>query len=167
MTPAAYANHRGEIRSGDLLAWSHRGWGSLYDLQVQAVRMFTRSEYCHVGIAWVIGGRVLVLEAVSAGVRIMPLSSLLPCYWLPLSVAWNWVVEDFALARVGERYSRWQAVLAGLRLLKPGEDRLWQCAEYAWMNLAHAGTDLGPVITPSGLVAAAQRLGAPCFYLED
>ena len=118
-----YAAARRRIRSGDLLAWSHRGWGSWYDLQIQAVRMFTRSEYCHVGLAWNVGGRMFVLEAVSAGVRIFPLSRLMPCYWLPLAAAWDGTVEEIALAHVGERYSKWQAVLAGLGMLRQGEDR--------------------------------------------
>lgn len=167
MRPAAYANHRRAIRSGDLLAWSHRGWRSWYDWQIQIVRMATRSEYSHVGIAWVTGGRAFVLEAVAAGVRIMPLSGLLPCYWLPLDAPWTEGVETAALARVGERYSRWQAVAAWLRLLAPGADRRWQCAEYAWSVLAAAGIALGATLTPAALVAAAQRRGAPCFYLED
>ncbi len=162
-----YTAARQKIRSGDLLAWSHRGWGSWYDLQVQAVRVFTRSEYCHVGIAWVVGGRVFVLEAVSAGVRIFPLSRLLPFYWLPLGAAWSETIEEIALSHVGERYSRWQAVLAGLGLLAPGEDRAWQCAEYAGMVLMSAGRDLDCDWTPSGLVLAAQRQGAPLHYLED
>lgn len=164
--PVPYASSRPAIRSGDLLAWSHRAWGSWYDLQIQAVRIFTRSEYCHVGVAWVVAGRVFVLEAVGQGVRIMPLSRLLPCYWTPLGAAWSAEAEAFALAHVGEPYSKWQAVLAGLRLLRPGADRIWQCAEFAYMTLLAAGITLGPDITPSGMVLAAQLRGAPNFYLE-
>lgn len=162
-----YAEARPRIRSGDLLAWSHRGWGSLYDLQVQAVRIFTRSEYCHVGIAWAVGGRAFVLEAVSAGVHIFPLSRLMPCYWLPLGAEWTREAEEFALSHVGERYSKWQAVLAGLHLLAPGADRIWQCAEFACMTLRANGVDLGARVTPSALVLAAQRRGAAAHYLEE
>jgi len=162
-----YAAARQRLRSGDLLAWSHRGWGSWYDLQVQAVRIFSRSEYCHVGIAWVVGGRVFVLEAVGAGVRIMPLSRQMPCYWLPLGLDWPATAEEFALLHVGEPYSKWQAVLAGLRLLRPGADRVWQCAEFAWMVLAQAGRTLGRDVTPAGLVRAVQRGGGVTYYLDE
>lgn len=161
-----YSARRHKIRSGDLLAWSHRGWGSWYDMQIQAVRIFTRSEYCHVGVAWVISGRVFVLEAVGTGVRIMPLSRLLPCYWMPLGAAWSARAEEFAIARVGEPYSKWQAVLAGLQRLTPGDDRIWQCAEFVVVVLDQVGIDLGPDCTPSSVVLAAQRRGAPLHYLE-
>lgn len=152
-----YAAARSGIRSGDLLAWSHDRWGSLYDFKVQMVRVFTRSEYCHVGIAWSVSGRLFVLEAVSSGVRIFPLSRLLPFYWLPLKAAWESEVEAWALRQVGEPYSQWQAMLAGLNLLKPGEDTIWQCAEYAAEVTRRAGVDLGTMVTPNALVLAAQR----------
>ena len=149
--PVSYAALRHRIRSGDLLAWSHRGWGSWYDLQVQAVRVFTRSEYSHVGIAWVVGGRVLVLEAVGAGVRIYPLSRLLPAYWIGLG-RWSDLAEDYALMHVGDPYSKAQAIAAFFRALTAGEDDAWQCAEYAARVLEMAGTDAGDIYTPAALV---------------
>ena len=158
---------REHIRSGDLLAWGHDRWGSWYDFKIQLVRMFTRSEYCHVGIAWVIAGRVFVLEAVSAGVRIFPLSRLLPFYWIPLRAAWESEVEAWALRQLGEPYSQWQAVLGGLGLLKPGEDRIWQCAEYAAEVARRAGVELGKDVTPTAVVRAAQRLPGTVTHLVE
>jgi hypothetical protein len=61
-----YEAAREKVKSGDLLAWSHRGWRSWYDIQIQLVRFFTQSEYSHVGIAWVVGGRVHI-PAIKAG----------------------------------------------------------------------------------------------------
>jgi len=58
-----YSEVRDTIKSGDLLAWSHRGWRTWYDIKIQAVRFFTQSEFSHVGVAWAVGGRVFVLEA--------------------------------------------------------------------------------------------------------
>ena len=51
-----YINFRENIVSGDLLAWTHHGWNSWYNFQIQMVRAFTQSEYSHVGIAWCTGG---------------------------------------------------------------------------------------------------------------
>lgn len=150
-----YTTARPRIRSGDLIAQSHKGWGSIYDCTIQLVRIFTRSEYCHVGVAWVIGGRVMVLEAVTAGVQISPLSRKLPFYWIPLRLRWNQGVEQFALERWGEPYSKWQAAMAGLGLLKSGADRTWQCAEYVQAVLKKAGAPLPGQPTPSILVEAA------------
>lgn len=162
-----YAAARPDIRSGDLLAWSHERWGSWYDFKVQMVRVFTRSVYCHVGIAWSVGGRMFVLEAVSAGVRIFPLSRLLPFYWVPLHSSWEDEVEAWALRQVGEPYSQWQAVLAGLQLLKAGEDAIWQCAEYAAEVARRAGVELGKDVTPQAVMLAAQRLpGSTTRFVE-
>jgi hypothetical protein len=167
-----YAEARPQIRSGDLLAWSHRGWGSWYDIQIQMVRVFTQSEYSHVGIAWVVAGRVFVLEAVQTGVRIFPLSRLLPFYWLPLGANWDaeWEseVEAWALQQVGEPYSKWQAVLAGLGLLRAGEDNIWQCAEYAQEVARRQGTPLVGKATPADLVLAAMmRRGGRQEFIQE
>lgn len=161
-----YVVARPRIYSGDLLAWSHHGWRSWYDIKIQLVRIFTRSEYCHVGIAWVVGGRVFVLEAVQSGVRIFPLSRLLPFYWLSLRVKWELEVEAWALRQIGEPYSTWQAILAGFGLLRAGEDAIWQCAEYAQEVLARAEFKLEGSATPSNLVRTAKARGAVEYYVE-
>lgn len=75
-----YSDIRKTIKTGDVLAWSHRGWKSWYDIKIQMVRFFTQSEFSHVGLAIIFGGRVWVLEAVTPKVRLVPLSNLLPCY---------------------------------------------------------------------------------------
>lgn len=153
-----YATARPQIRSGHLLAWTHRSWGSWYDIQVQAVRTFTQSEYCHVGIAYELAGRLLVLEAVGSGVRLFPLSRELPFYWLPLEVKWESEVEAWAFDQLGRPYSKWQAILAGLGKLKAGADGIWQCAEYAQQILLRAGIDLPGRPTPANLVDQALKL---------
>lgn len=162
-----YADARIRFHSGDLLAWSHRGFSSFYDLQIQAVRFFTRSEYCHVGLTWQIAERVFVLEAVSAGVRIFPLSRLRPFFWLPIGVRWDDDLEAFALSKVGARYSKWQAVLAGLGILKSGQDEIWQCAEYVQAVYREAGIAWvkGIQPTPSNLVATAQGSGEALYLI--
>lgn len=139
------------IKSGDVLAWTHRGWGSWYDLKLQLVRMWTRSEFCHVGVAWVVGDRVFVLEAVSSGVRIMPLSNLLPCFWIKRG-EWNGVFLQRALKEIGKPYSTWQAILGGFGLLKGADDDKWQCAEYVSYILGL------PWATPAEVVYGLQAL---------
>jgi hypothetical protein len=107
-----YEAAREKIKSGDLLAWSHRGWRSWYDIQIQLVRFFTQSEYSHVGIAWVVCGRVLVIEAVTPKVRIYPLSKLGDFYWVPYSEPWTVDDEEIALSYVGTEYSKLEALAA-------------------------------------------------------
>lgn len=160
-----YLEARSKIRSGDLLAWSHRSWGSWYDFKIQMVRMFTRSEYCHVGVAWVVAGRVFVLEAVSAGVRIFPLSLEVPFYWVPMKFPWTFGVEKWAMAQAGKPYSQIRAILAGLRLIKIGENTYTECAEYAHEVYKQAGIDMGDEATPTAIVRAAQSKYSKPLYL--
>jgi hypothetical protein len=166
MPMPTYENMRSKIRSGDLLVWSHLGWKSWYDFKIQTVRFLMRSEYCHVGVAWAVGGRIFVLEAVIPRVRIFPLSKLTPFYWLPMNLEWKPKTEEFALGRIGEPYSEIQAVKAFLNMLKPGEDAEWQCAEYVNAVLKKEGIDMGDITTPSEIVLAVQeRYDIPMYYV--
>lgn len=160
-----YEEIRSRIRSGDLLAWSHRGWRSWYDVQIQLVRMFTRSEFCHVALAWVAGGRVFALEAVGAGVRLMPLSLVRPFYRLPMDEL-RWEAEEFAMSQVSRPYSKWQAVQAALGVLKIGADSTWQCAEYVIEVLRRNGNDLACSATPSAVVQEALKRGTSLRYVQ-
>ena len=146
-----YADARKEIKSGDVLAWTHNGIKSWADFEVFFVRLFQRSEYSHVGVAWVIGGRVFVLEAVGSGVRIFPLSMALHFYWIPIGV-WSDVMETFAMAQVGASYSKWEAIRGFFGATR--KDDKWQCAEYTRMILEFGGIELECDTTPSGVVEA-------------
>lgn len=159
-----YSNFRHKIRSGDVLAWTHRGWKTWYDIKVQLVRMWTRSEYSHVGIAWVIGGRVFVLEAVSSGVRIMPLSELLPYWWISRP-KWNERIQKRAMKAMGKSYSEFQAVLAGFNLLERGKDDFWQCAEYVSYVL-NLPIEYG--LTPAAIVTSLiEKEGRVAIWLQN
>jgi hypothetical protein len=146
-----YKDIRHEIKSGEVLAWSHRGWSSFYDLRIQIVRLFTRSEYSHVGVAWVVGGRVLVIEAVTPLVRIYPLSKLGDFYRLTPEITWTTEVETFALSHVGQKYSQWQAVKAFFGFTSEA-DGLAQCAELVRGILRASGDPADVDATPTEVV---------------
>jgi len=158
-----YSDVRDKIRPGDLLAFTHEGWWSVADIESQLVRIFTRSEYSHVGIAWPVGGRVMVLEAVVPEIRIFPLSKLLPFYHLPVDGIigeWSAEVEEYALSRVGQKYSKLEAI-KGLFGLTRDNNKRWQCAEYAMAILRMAGAGIDCRVTPTDLVRELMSLGAP------
>jgi hypothetical protein len=159
-----YNDIRGKIRPGDLLAFSHEGWKSWSDVQSQIVRIATRSEYTHVGIAWPVAGRVMILEAVVPRIRIFPVSNLLPFYWLPLSSTWDEQVEEYALGRVGEEYSKWEAIKGYYGWTNDG-NRKWQCAEYARVILSKAGIPLDCKDTPTALVKEVMELDNPQYLV--
>lgn len=111
--------------------------------------MWTRSEYCHVGVAWVVADRVFVLEAVSQGVRLMPLSQLLPAAWIPRGI-WSLTSEEAAFRNLGKPYSKFDAILGAVGELSIGDNDVWQCAEY----VSHV---LGlPYATPAKMVSGLQ-----------
>ena len=156
-----YDNARAQIKSGDLLAWSHRGWSSWYDIKVQAVRIWQRSRYSHVATAYVGMNRVWVIEAVMPEIRMIPLSNALPFDWVAMGAPWKPETEERMIGLIGRpkdkaaRYSQWQAVMGGMGKLKPGTDNLWMCAETAWYAAKLDGIDLGSKIYPSEIVQSA------------
>jgi hypothetical protein len=150
-----YSEHRNNIKSGDVLAWSHRGWRSLYDIKIQIVRLATRSEYSHVGIAWVVGGRVFVIEAVEPRARIFPLSKLGNFYHVPMGANWDGRVEEAAISYVGAEYRQLHAIKAFFKPLRVVE----VARQY--------GVLLGTRSTPDAVVLAAQELGNPLYYIKS
>lgn len=164
-----YTRSRSNIRSGDLLAWGHEAWRSWHDLEVQAVRMFTRSEYAHVGVAWRMAGRVWVIEAVVPNIRVFPLSRLLPCYWLggEKRNAWTKEIEESVTKIIGQEYSKLEAISSFLGKVVPGANEKWQCAETAaYLRAALTLGDYGSP-TPTTLVKATLREGASLRLLEE
>ena len=162
-----YSEAKPKIKSGDLLAWSHKKWGSWYDFQIQMVRAFTQSDYCHVGIAWCIAGRTFVIEAVGSGVRIFPLSHAESFYWVPLPVEWSEKVEEFALSTIGEPYSKIECFKAFFGMeLEETKERTWECAELAMAILGQAGCKLNVSPTPSKVVQAALEKGNSLCFVE-
>ena len=161
-----YQSARQRIKSGHLLSWTHRGFSSFYDLQIQLVRAWTRSEHCHVGIAVRSRRRVYVIEAVRPLVRIFPLSLLVPFYHVPTPGIWSDEVADWLDDQVGKEYSRWQAVLAGVNKLKAGEDDRWQCAELVQEAMWRLGVDCSGPPTPSNIVAQGMKAAGVLYPVE-
>lgn len=160
-----YLDARSKIKSGDLLAWTHRSWSTWKDIKIQLVRIFTRSEYSHVGVALVFGGRVWVVESVKPLVRIVPLSNLLPCYWAHVGLPWNPKVEEYALGLVGSaKYSEWEAIRAFFG--DNHDPQAWECAELVQAIYREAGMHLRSRAVPSDVVQDILERGATITTLE-
>ena len=123
-----YADAREFIASGDVIFQSHRPLRSWYDFKIFLVRAFTRSEWSHAAMAWVVGGRVFVIEAVSSGVRIFPLSRAGDFTWVQLA-GFTTDMEEHALSHVGEPYSQWDAIKSVFGNVD-SLDRRWFCSEF-------------------------------------
>lgn len=160
-----YTEIRGSIKSGDILAFSHKSWGSWKSIKSQIVRMATRSNYSHVATAWVVGDRVFAIEAVIPEVRIYPLSKLGDFYWIPMNSPWNPETEEKALSYVGNPYSQLAAIKAYFSDLGRGNTQ--ECAALAIAIADSDGVDLGNVQTPDAVVLSAQLMGKPLIYVEN
>jgi hypothetical protein len=160
-----YSDARPRIKSGDLLAFSHGDWKTWSGIKVNFVRIFTRSTYSHVGIAWVVGGRVFVLEAVKPKTRIFPLSQSGDFYLLPMFAPWREETEEFALTNIGVSYSELTAMKAFFGPLASGN--VQECAAYAREVLKCDGIDLGELSRPDSVVQAAMELGAEILFVDS
>lgn len=156
-----YLEARSKVKTGDLITLTHRSWKTWYDFQIQMVRLFDQSEYCHVGMIVWIGDTVFVVESVTPTVRLVPLSNFVEegFYWIPLGGLSSTEEVNAALSMVGKaRYSKWDAVKGWFKKLRIGSNRSWQCAEAVIFWRRISGINLGNVATPSAVVEAALTL---------
>lgn len=166
-----YSEARPLISSGDLLAWSHYDWTTWYDLQVQAVRIGTESEFCHVGLACVFGGRVWCIESVEPVIRMAPLRNLIGehgFYWAALDTDMSAAELEFAVSKISiGHYSKLEAVKAQLvQSLGNQDDDKWECAK--WFNACRrlSGLECGPKDTPAATVQRVLEMGKSLRFVQ-
>jgi len=93
------------------------------------VKYFTKSEYTHVAIAWVVGERVFIIEAVAPLVRLLPLSNDLPCYLIQGDgLSEEQLVNALKLVGKGH-YSMPECIKAYLEKNNRSDNK-WECAEF-------------------------------------
>lgn len=165
---SSYQQHREQIKSGDLLAWSGRGFiGRL-------VRFSTASSWSHVGIAYVMGGRTWVIEAREfAGVQIVPLSSYLDCIWLPTGANWAESVDSYVISKIGKvGYSyplaveTWAAAALGKQKSLNPDASTQICSTFASIILRLSGVPLPDcIMTPAQVVDCIINIATRDTYL--
>lgn len=159
-----YSEYRSRIKSGDILGFSHEGWGSFRDFKIQMVRIFTRSNYSHVGIAVELSGRLFCLESVMPEARLYPLSKLGSFYHIGMNANWTPEVEEKAFSHIGDKYSQWEAVKAFFVDLG---QKTSQCAAFVDTVMGYLGWDMGAKQTPDAIVLQAGLLGHAIQYVEN
>lgn len=161
-----YADTRETIKTGDLLAWSHDGIDSWHDFEVQMVRVGTKSEFTHVGVACVMAGRVFVIEAVSTGVRLFPLSRVLPFYIVRIPKPLSESALEFAFTHIGLEYeSKIQMVIAFLTGKSLSGNQRFQCSELAREIYKADGRLFECPDTPSAVVHCAMENWGPLEFV--
>jgi hypothetical protein len=76
---------------------------------------------------------------------------------------WRKSTETLALSYVGDEYSQLQAMVSPFST--PPEDERWECAELVARIARQDSINLGNVYTPSAVVLAAQKRGAPLVFV--
>jgi hypothetical protein len=159
----SYENQRHNIKTGDIIAWSEGGFSSFKLLQLLLIRMFTLSEYNHVGVAWVVGDRVMVVDAVVPKIRLRELSTGLPFYHITTDIIPS---DEVLLAQIGKPYSKWEAIKAFFHRVTPGDNSVWQCAELVNWILNKADPTWNINSTPTAVVEYAMKRGGRQTYLS-
>lgn len=163
-----YTDARPMIKTGDLLAFTHTEMRSWYDFQVQMVRMATKSEFSHVGIAYVIYDRIFVLEAVGTGVRMFPLSRALPFYIVSNPKPLTDTALEWAFARIGDKYeNKLKMVIAQLFRIDLKHNKRLQCSEYVNGILAMNNQQITNIDTPTAIVKAAMEKWGALTYVNQ
>lgn len=163
-----YDQIRPLIKTGDLLAFSHQSRGSWHDFQMHMVRKATESEFSHVGLAYVIYDRVFILEAVSSGVRMFPLSRALPFYLVSNPKELSNAALEWAFQNIGNKYeSKWRMLLDHFIDIDLKTNHRFQCAEYVNNILAFNGQEMTRVDTPSAIIATAMQHWGVLQYVNS
>jgi hypothetical protein len=160
MDNITYQIKRATIKSGDLLIWSSSD-SEFFLSYRNIIRFFTRSEYAHVAIAWVIANRVMMLDVAAPRIKIRPLSEMSNCYHVPMQLNWNDKLEQKLLSYVGKPYSYLQALMS--YFTKPLKDNKWHCVEVVKDFYSFSGIEIDSDYTPSGLVTAILNLPERCL----
>jgi hypothetical protein len=149
-----YLRVRNKIKDCDILLYRGKSFLS------KIIRLLTKSEYSHAGIAVWWNDRLMVLEAVEKGVVLTPMSKNLKyykgtVYWftskksIPQTKRLNMI--RFAQQELGKKYSKWKLIVFGYKILF-GKDRDKKdefrnanslvCSHYVAQIYNYAGIDL-------------------------
>jgi hypothetical protein len=165
-----YSEFKKVCQSGDLIAVSHQEWESISDIESQIVRMATESEYSHVCVLVKDNdGKPCVLEAVVPEVTVSPLTKYLNSGFYHIATPdkpMSKEEEAYGMSKVGQSYSKLEAVAGYLDLLPIGGDELWQCSELTIAMRKLSGLDLGPHATPAAVVKQALLRGYELKLIE-
>ena len=157
-----YQDIRTNLSSGDLAFYTKTsGLGGFL------VQVGTNSKYNHVGLIWVISGRVFLLEAtLKDGVRMVPLSLEKPDVIVKMDVSWNNTAEELALSHIMDPYSLLDAIKAWAHARSSSKG--WICTEYVAAILKECGYNLPEVAqTPEHFIDELRRDGKRFVFLED
>jgi len=100
-----YSEIREKIRTGDLVAWDKPTDPGLTGLFLKLYQKITKARYTHVGVAVVLGERVMMVEATPPEVRLYPLSMSSDFYLIKTDISRVSKHLDIVLSELGKPYN--------------------------------------------------------------
>ena len=92
-----YNDFRSQIKNGDVLLYDSAGWMNRY-----IIKPLLKTKYSHAGSAVWWNDRLMVMEAVPAGIRLMPLSVNVENYYGSVDLyRWSEQINDKKRNRKG------------------------------------------------------------------
>ena len=99
-----YSDIRDSLRTGDLVSWKAGKVNSFFTAVLKIYQKILKPKSVHVGIVFVIGGRIFVVEARPPAIRIYPLSQMEDFYLIQTNIPDEKANVDFLLQEVGVEY---------------------------------------------------------------
>lgn len=151
-----------DIKSGDLIAWT-----SADSFYLKVVRLFTLSEYTHVGVAIVEeNGDIFVVEANRPRVEKNKLNMRLPIYHIPMDIEMTPKAVELLHSYIGKKYSVLQAALSYINVYI--NDDKWFCTELAYDFYNELGIPFKKRLTPTKFIKqAVSKYGKSLNYIES
>lgn len=167
-----YSEFKKVCQVGDIIAVSHQEWNTLSDIESQVVRMATESEFSHVCVLIKDkNGEPCVIEAVVPQVTISSLTKYLNYGFYHVATPdkpMSKEEEAYGMSKLGEGYSKWEAIGGYLDLIKIGGDSKWMCAELTIAMRNLSGLFLGAHATPAAVIRSAMQAGySLTFVIKD
>lgn len=149
-----------DIKTGDILAWKGDRISFATNLLIKFVRVVTRADYGHVGVAVRFMNWVFVLEASFPVVKLALINPEEEIYHIPMDLNPTDDTINWLFSLIGLKYGILNAIRAGLGLISL-DNNTWQCAEIVLEFLKQNNIILPNDYTPDdvikGILISQQR----------
>lgn len=125
-----YSEIRSSLKTGDLVSWKAGKINSFFTVILKLYQKIFNPKSVHVGIVFVIGGRIFVVEARPPQIRIYPLSRMEDFYLIRTNIPDHKNDINLLLTKVGVKYGLVD-LIRGILFGKGKNNRFLYCSELA------------------------------------
>lgn len=125
-----YSEIRDTLKTGDLISWKAGKVNSFFTAILKIYQKILKPKSVHVGVVFVAGKRVFVVEARPPQIRIYPLSRMEDFYLIRTNIPDDKNNVDLLLAKVGVKYGLFD-LIKGILFGKGKNNKRIYCSELA------------------------------------